>query len=108
MSFIAIEPQNNIAIVRLNNRVTNAINKELVDELADALKSVKQDFRGLVLAGGDKFFRIGLELPSLITAGRSGVATSLIYLIRQCLTFSFSRFLPSAPSKGTLSSPERH
>ena len=73
MSFITIEPQNNIAIVRLNNRVTNAINQELVDELADALKLVKQDFNGLVLAGGDKFFSIGLELPRLITADRSGV-----------------------------------
>jgi enoyl-CoA hydratase/carnithine racemase len=58
-----------VALLRLSNGVTNAIGPELVAELSAALDEVKERFRGMVLAGGDKFFSIGLDLPALIKLG---------------------------------------
>jgi enoyl-CoA hydratase/carnithine racemase len=66
MSTIALETQKDIAIVRLDNGITNAVSRTLVEDLADALEKVKSEFRGMVLAGGAKFFSIGLNVPELL------------------------------------------
>ncbi len=71
MSDVIIEENGNIAIVRLNNGVTNAVSLTLVEDLAQALSTVKNEFRGMVLAGGEKFFCIGLNLPELLQLDRS-------------------------------------
>mgnify|MGYP001811955443 CR=1 FL=1 len=70
MSTIRIESHENVAVLRLDNGVTNAISQELVDELSAALATIRSDGRGLVLAGGDKFFSIGLDLPRLLQLSR--------------------------------------
>jgi enoyl-CoA hydratase/carnithine racemase len=71
MPKVSFEAHDAIAVLRLNNGVTNAISPELVDDLAARLKRIKSEFKGLVLAGGDKFFCIGLDLPGLLQLSRS-------------------------------------
>jgi enoyl-CoA hydratase/carnithine racemase len=74
MTKLALEDHGNVAIVRLANGVTNAIGAEVVEELSLALQEVQGRFRGMVLAGGNKFFSIGLNLPELIELDRDGMA----------------------------------
>ena len=71
MEKVLIEPSDDLAIVRLNNGVTNAVNLELVEALSSALRTVSREFSGMVLAGGEKFFSIGLSLPELLKLDRS-------------------------------------
>ena len=74
MSKVGIESRENVAIVRLNNGVINAINTELVDDLSQAIHQVKTEFKAMVLAGGTKFFCIGLDLPVLLKLDRVGMS----------------------------------
>ena len=66
MSKVNLEGHDDVAVLRLNNGVTNAISPELVDDLAGEANRVKSEFNGMVLAGGEKFFCIGLDLPALL------------------------------------------
>jgi enoyl-CoA hydratase/carnithine racemase len=62
-----------IAVLKLNNGVTNAVSQELVDELARNINELKSDpdTRGLVLTSmSEKFFCIGLDIPSLFELQR--------------------------------------
>jgi enoyl-CoA hydratase/carnithine racemase len=70
MSKVNLEAHDAIAVLRLNNGVTNAISPELVDDLSETIKQIKNEFKGMVLAGGDKFFCIGLDLPNLLQLDR--------------------------------------
>lgn len=70
MSKIILEKKGEIALMRLSNGVTNPISPQLVDDLLEALEMVKEKYRGLVLAGGTKFFSIGLDLPKLLKLTR--------------------------------------
>jgi len=74
MPKVAIEECKNLAILRLDNGVINAISPDLVDDLSAALKQVKDEFYGIVLAGGVKFFSIGFSLPDLLRLDRAGMA----------------------------------
>lgn len=71
---VLIEDQGNVAILRLNNGVTNAISPLLVNDLSEALKNIRSKYRAVVLAGGVKFFSIGLDLPSLLKLDRTGMS----------------------------------
>ena len=65
---IQIEYQENIAIIKLDRSATNAINLDLVQDLAKAIEQVKTDsqVQGLVLGStSDKFFSIGFDIPQL-------------------------------------------
>ena len=70
MSKVNLEAHGAVAVLRLNNGVTNAISPELVDDLAEKAKQIKSEFKGMVLAGGDKFFCIGFDLPMLLQLDR--------------------------------------
>jgi enoyl-CoA hydratase/carnithine racemase len=65
-----IEEHENVAVLRLDDGVTNPIGPALVADLDTALTSVENAFRGMVLAGGKKFFSIGFNLPELIDFDR--------------------------------------
>ncbi len=71
MGKVLIEASGDVAVVRLNNGSTNAVNLELVDALSVAIRTVSKEFSGMVLAGGEKFFCIGLSLPELLKLNRS-------------------------------------
>jgi enoyl-CoA hydratase/carnithine racemase len=73
MPKVILEAHDTVAVLRLNNGVTNAISPELLDDLSDAVKRIKSEFKGMVLAGGEKFFCIGLDLPGLLQLGRSAM-----------------------------------
>jgi enoyl-CoA hydratase/carnithine racemase len=60
-------------MLRLDSGVTNAIGSDLVDDLAKAIGTVRENYRGLVLAGNAKFFSIGLNLPELVGLDRVGM-----------------------------------
>jgi enoyl-CoA hydratase/carnithine racemase len=70
MTAVTIESQGRVALLRLTNGVTNAIGPALVADIATALSLIATDFRGCVLAGGTKFFSIGLDLPALVQLNR--------------------------------------
>jgi len=67
MTTIARETVDDVAILRLANGVTNPVSPVLVEDFSDALGKAKKDSRGVVLAGGLKFFSIGLSVPELLT-----------------------------------------
>jgi len=68
-TFVQLEIQNNVGIVKLNHGPTNAINLDLVNQMADILRNarINPQIRGLVLTShNDKFFSIGFNIPELI------------------------------------------
>jgi enoyl-CoA hydratase/carnithine racemase len=73
MGLLQIEYDGEVAILKLNRGVTNAINLELVTELSDAVEEVRRsrDVRALVLtSSNDKFFSIGFDVPQLYNLNR--------------------------------------
>jgi enoyl-CoA hydratase/carnithine racemase len=83
---ISIAVQKDVAVVRLTNGVTNAISPELVSDLGGAVDHAKNEFRGIVLAGGSKFFSIGFDLPSLLKLDRDGMMDFFVSFNRLTLT----------------------
>lgn len=73
MSTVTLEDHGNVAILRLNNGVTNAISVSLVEDMLDILGQIKDEYRGLIMAGNTKFFSIGLNLPELLKLNRKGM-----------------------------------
>lgn len=60
---------NQVAVLTLDRGVTNALNLELLRELAETLRDLMQapDVSGIVLTSSNhKFFSIGFDLPQLI------------------------------------------
>lgn len=67
---INIEAHDKVALVRLDHKVTNAIGPEMITALQEAMREVNEKYLGMVLAGGSKFFSIGLDLPQLLNLNR--------------------------------------
>ena len=67
---ISLEEKGKVLILRLNNTVTNAISPDLLDEFTKALQKIENQFEGMILAGGKKFFSIGFDLPDLLKQNR--------------------------------------
>ena len=95
MSKVVIEDHDSLAIIRLNNGVTNAISPALVEDLSVAVKQMEGQFDGLVLAGGEKFLSIGFDLPRLLKLDRNGV-TQFFYNFNQAAFNLFTVPLPTA------------
>ena len=85
MSKAIIEEQGAVAVLRFNNGVTNAISTELLDDLTEAVRRIKSEFKGMVLAGGEKFFCIGLDLPALLQLERPDMTDFYIRFNRAVL-----------------------
>lgn len=71
MKTIVIDSDKKVAILKLANGVTNAINSAMVEECNEVLDQIKHQYRAMVLTGGTKFFSIGLDLPSLVQFDRT-------------------------------------
>lgn len=68
-NIVKVEYQNRVALVILNRSTTNALNLELINQLANILNKLKQDHNvcGVVVSSSnDKFFSIGFDIPQLI------------------------------------------
>jgi enoyl-CoA hydratase/carnithine racemase len=73
MKHIEVTIREKVALAKLSRNVTNAINLELIRELSDCLRSIKEDtdISGLVLtSANEKFFSIGFDIPALIQLGK--------------------------------------
>jgi enoyl-CoA hydratase/carnithine racemase len=95
MTHVKIESRESVAIMRLNNEVTNALSPEIVDDLSSALTQVKSEFQGIILAGGAKFFCIGFDLPRLLKLDRTGM-TRFFHEFNQVAFNLFTLPLPTA------------
>jgi enoyl-CoA hydratase/carnithine racemase len=68
MEMIRMKRRDDVMILRLDRAVTNALNLQLIHELAKGLQGARDDpdIAGLVLAStNDKFFSIGFDIPGL-------------------------------------------
>lgn len=75
MSSITLENQEKIHVIRINNGVTNAISPDMIDDLDAALTTAKEKAAGLALFGGEKFFSMGFDLPTLMGLDRNELET---------------------------------
>ena len=95
MEKVKLEQHKDVALLRLDNKVTNAINTKTVENLSDAVNRIKTEFRGLVLAGGEKFFSMGFDLPALLKLDRSGM-TEFFYRFNKVVLYIFTLPMPTA------------
>jgi len=68
-----IEHQDGVAVVKLNNGITNPINLALVNELSDTIGNIRKDsnVHSLVLtSSNEKFFSLGFNIPELYELDR--------------------------------------
>ncbi|MHA2202437.1 MAG: enoyl-CoA hydratase/isomerase family protein [Candidatus Hodarchaeales archaeon] len=71
---ISLEVSENVGILKLNRGITNAINLELVEQIAKTLQKIKVDpeIHSVVLSStNNKFFAIGFDIPELIKLSRN-------------------------------------
>jgi len=95
MEKVKIEEHEDVALLRLDNNVSNAISTTMIENLSDAVNLIKGKFRGLVLAGGEKFFSIGFNLPELLKLDRSGM-TDFFYGFNKVVLDIFTLPMPTA------------
>jgi len=92
---VKIEEYDNVAVVRLNDKVTNAISTTLVENLSATVNRIKGEYRGMILAGGTKFFSMGFDLPELLKFDRSGM-TDFFYSFNKVVLGIFTLPIPTA------------
>jgi len=108
MSQALIENRGEVAILRLNNGVINAISPTLLEDMSSALNQIKNEYNGMVLAGGQKFFSIGLELPTLLKLNRADMThffDRFLQVVFELYTFplpSVCALAGHAPAGGTV------
>lgn len=94
MSLLSLETNQDIVTVRLTNGVTNTINPSVVRELRKSLADLRTGCRGVMFAGGDKFFSMGLNLPELLKLDRDEMA-DFFYSFSEMLLEIFTLPLPT-------------
>jgi enoyl-CoA hydratase/carnithine racemase len=92
MQTVTKEFHDHIAILRLDNGPTNPISSKMVDELSEALVSLKGTARGMVLCGGDPFFSVGFDLPEVLKFGRPAMGNYLERFNQFCLDLFIAPF----------------
>ena len=88
METIRTENRDGVAVVTLSRGTTNAINRQLVDELTDTLRRLKDDPEtlGLVLGStNEKFFSIGFDIPQLFELNREEFGSFFRAYNRLCI-----------------------
>jgi len=95
MEKVKIEEHEDVALLRLDNKVSNAISTTMIENLSDAVNRIKAEFRGLVLAGGEKFFSIGFNLPELLKLDRPGMS-EFFYRFNKVVLDIFTLPIPTA------------
>lgn len=88
MEMIRTEYHDEVASVILARDITNALNLQLVNELAESLQKVKNDphVNGVVItSSNEKFFSIGLDIPSLYGLTKKDFAEFYQRFNRACI-----------------------
>lgn len=95
MTTLSVEYQQHVVILKLNNGVTNSINLELVNDLLETLRSLRDnpEARSFVLSSAnDKFFSIGFDIPHLIGLSKQEFSTFYRTYNKLCLElFTFPK-----------------
>ena len=78
MGTVNVDMHGDIAVLKLDNGVTNAISPGLTADLSEALKNAETTAKGVVLCGNEKFFSMGFNLPELIQLNRDGMRDFLL------------------------------
>jgi len=94
MGKVKIEENGNVAVLRLDNKVTNAISTEMVENLSTTVNGIKGEYRGMILAGGTRFFSMGFDLPELLKLDRSGM-TDFFHSFNQVVLDIFTLPIPT-------------
>jgi len=85
---VQVEYRDDVALVRLDRDVTNALNLQSIEELMEVMKKVvdDSDLRSIVLgSSNEKFFSIGLDIPQLIELEEDEFMTFYRKFNRTCL-----------------------
>ncbi len=92
---IDIDYADKVAVLKLNNGITNGLRLQLLHDLAEALRLLKAnpEVRGIVLSSAnDKFFSIGFDIPNLYGLTREDFTTFYQTFNRTCLElYTFPR-----------------
>jgi len=94
MSLLSLETYQDIVTVRLTNGVTNSINPNVVSDFRKSLTDLRTECRGVMFAGGDKFFSMGLNLPELLKLDRQDMA-NFFYSFSDMLLEIFTLPIPT-------------
>jgi enoyl-CoA hydratase/carnithine racemase len=79
MARTRVENRGDIRIITLDHGTTNAIDLEMVRALDSELDGIEEDesVTGVVLAGNEKFFSNGFDLPALLPLGEEEIGAFL-------------------------------
>ncbi len=77
MTLANLEIKNDIAVIRMDNAVTNAISPELIADLSETMDKAKKDAAVMVLTGNERFFSMGFDLPRVMELDRPGLLSYL-------------------------------
>jgi enoyl-CoA hydratase/carnithine racemase len=98
-----------IAEIRLARPPVNALNPELVARLADAFRTLPAEgARAIVLSGAPGLFSAGLDVPTLLTLDRDGMAAfwrqfqSLLGAIGRCPVPTVAAITGHSPAGGAV------
>ncbi len=95
MSPVNVEFHNDVGLLRLTNGVINPVSMEMVEKLSSAVMSARDQFKGLVLAGGEKFFSLGFNIPELLELDRKGMS-AFFFEFNQTVLNLYSIPIPTA------------
>lgn len=88
MDFVAVEINDNVAVLELQRSVTNALNLDFIKEISNSLHDLEKEPEVIAIvltSANDKFFCIGFDLPHLIELEKEGVETFYTTYNRLCL-----------------------
>lgn len=77
MPLMDMEIKNDIAFVRMNSGVTNAVSPELIADLSGIMAKIKNDAAAMILTGNHRFFSMGFDLPRVMEFDRARLKTYL-------------------------------
>jgi Delta3-Delta2-enoyl-CoA isomerase len=79
MSFVHLDTHEGLTTVRLERGKVNALNEQVVDELASCLRGLESDpaVRGVLLTGTGKFFSFGFDIPEFLGVSKDAFTSYL-------------------------------
>ncbi len=84
METVRYEAVDGFACIRLCNGVANALTKDVLDELCDAIDRAAAESCGILLCGGEKFFSNGVDLEWALSQSRTEMR-GLFLTLGRCL-----------------------
>src|SRR6266704_3163224 len=74
--FVTLETADGIGTIRLNRPPVNALNDQLISELADAARAAagSDEVRAVIIYGGEKVFAAGADINDMAEAGYPAMA----------------------------------